>query len=103
MDAALSEASDRQISLTDPDARAMSTSARRSGLVGYNVQSAVDIETHLIIAHEVTNQGFDRDQLASMATAAKEALGREDLHAIAPLAHAAHALPGNGQRLLQQR
>lgn len=45
----------------------MATSARRSGLVGYNVQSAVDTETHLIVAHEVTNKGFDRDQLAPMA------------------------------------
>src|SRR5699024_11478303 len=69
--------------LTDPDARAMVTSARRSGLVGYNVQSAVDTETHLIVAHEVTNKGFDRDQLTPMAKAAKNALGRPDLHAIA--------------------
>lgn len=83
MDAALGEAPDGQISLTDPDARAMATSARRSGLVGYNVQSAVDTETHLIVAHEVTNKGFDRDQLAPMAKAAKSALGRPDLHAIA--------------------
>ena len=83
MDAALAQAPDGQISLTDPDARAMATSARRSGLVGYNVQSAVDTETHLIVAHEVTNKGFDRDQLAPMAKAAKEALGRDDLHAIA--------------------
>ena len=72
-----------QISLTDPDARAMATSARLSGLVGYNVQSAVDTETHLIVAHEVTNQGFDRAQLSPMAAAAKAVLGRETLHAIA--------------------
>mgnify|MGYP000052948374 FL=1 len=83
MDAALDDAPDGQISLTDPDARAMATSARRSGLVGYNVQSAVDTETHLIVAHEVTNKGFDRDQLAPMAKAAKEALDRDGLHAIA--------------------
>ena len=68
MDQALADAPDGQISLTDPDARSMATSARRSGLVGYNVQSAVDTETHLIVAHEVTNQGFDREQLSSMAT-----------------------------------
>ena len=73
MDAVLAEALDGQISLTEPDARAMATSARRSGLVGYNVQSAVDTETHLIVAHEVTNKGLDRDQLAPMAKAAKEA------------------------------
>ncbi|MFD0982847.1 IS1182 family transposase, partial [Tropicimonas aquimaris] len=83
MDEALADAPDGQISLTDPDARAMATSAHRSGLVGYNVQSAVDTGSHLIVTHEVTNKGFDRDQLSPMATAAKEALGREDLHAIA--------------------
>ena len=83
MDQALADAPDGQISLTDPDARAMATSARHSGLVGYNVQSAVDTETHLIVAHEVTNQGFDREQLSPMAIAAKAALGRDDLHAIA--------------------
>ena len=83
MDQALTDAPDGQISLTDPDSRAMATSARHSGLVGYNVQSAVDTETHLIVAHEVTNQGFDREQLSPMAIAAKAALARDDLHAIA--------------------
>jgi transposase len=78
MDQALADAPDGQISLTDPDARSMATSARHSGTVGYNVQSAVDTETHLIVVYEVTNQGFDREQLSPMATAAKEALGRED-------------------------
>jgi transposase len=83
MEQTLAEAPDGQISLTDPDARAMATSARRSGLVGYNAQVAVDTETHLIVTHDVTNQGFDRDQLVAMVTAAKTALGRDDLHAIA--------------------
>jgi Transposase DDE domain len=83
MDKALAEAPDGQISLTDPDARAMATSARHSGIIGYNVQSAVDTETHIIVSHDVTNQGFDRDQLSRMAIAAKEALARDDLHAIA--------------------
>src|SRR5207248_10104379 len=55
---------DQQISLTDPDSRAMATSGRGSGVVGYNVQVAVDTEHHLIIAHEVTNSGSDRAQLA---------------------------------------
>ncbi len=81
MDKALAEAPDGQSFLTDPDARAMATSARHSGMVGHNVQTAVDTETHIIVAHEVTNQGFDRAQLSPMATAAKEALGRDDLHA----------------------
>lgn len=74
MDEALADTPDGQISLTDPDARAMATSARHSGMVGYNVQSAVDTESHIIVTHEVTNQGFDRDQLSPMAIAAREAL-----------------------------
>ena len=56
---------------------------RQEGLVGYNAQAAVDTETHLIVTHDVTNQGFDRDQPAPVATAAKTARGRDDLHAIA--------------------
>ena len=51
---------DKQISLTDPDARSMKT--RGTGIVGYNVQTAVDAKHHLIVAHEVTNVGIDRDQ-----------------------------------------
>lgn len=71
-----------QISLTDPDARAMATSTSR-GLVGYNVQTAVDTRHHLIVAHEVTNQGSDRRQLAKMAKQAKEAMQATHLEAIA--------------------
>ncbi|WP_283177932.1 transposase [Gemmobacter sp. 24YEA27] len=67
LDRALASAPDGQISLTDPDARAMATSARNSGKVGYNVQTAVDTETHLIVAQDVTNQGHDRDLLVPMA------------------------------------
>src|SRR5271166_3678755 len=74
---------DQQISLTDPDSRSMATSGRGSGMVGYNVQIAVDTEHHLIVAHEVTNEGHDRAQLATMAAKAKEALGVEKLDAIA--------------------
>ena len=58
---------DRQISLTDPDARSMSSSGRGTGVVGYNVQTAVDTEHHLIVTHEVTNIGTDRAQLSGMA------------------------------------
>src|SRR5262245_61408504 len=65
---------DKQVSFTDPDSRSMATSGRGSGVVGYNVQTAVDIENHLIVAHEVTNVGSDRSQLANMAQAAKESL-----------------------------
>ena len=64
----------KQISLTDPDARSMKT--RGAGIVGYNVQTAVDAKHHLIVAHEVTNIGIDRDQLTSMAKQARAAMGR---------------------------
>src|SRR5262249_28424720 len=74
---------DQQISLTDPDCRSMATSGRGSGGVGYNVQVAVDTEHHLIIAHEVTNSGSDRAQLANMAMQAKAVLGVDKLKAVA--------------------
>jgi transposase len=74
---------DGQISLTDPDARSMATSGRGTGIVGYNVQTAVDAKHHLIVAHEVTNVGHDRDQLANMAKLAKAATGEGALVALA--------------------
>jgi transposase len=74
---------DQQISLTDPDSRSMATSGRGSGVVGYNVQVAVDTDHHLIIAHEVTNTGSDRAQLANIASQAKDVLGVEKLEAVA--------------------
>ncbi len=76
------EASGGQVSLTDPDARAMATSTSR-GLVGYNVQTAVETEHHLIVAHEVTNVGSDRRQLARMAKQAQEMMPGQELQAIA--------------------
>jgi len=79
----LREQPDGQLSMTDPDARSMATTARASGIVGYNVQVAVDSEHHLVVAHEVTNRGHDRDALAPMAKAAREAMGRKRLRAIA--------------------
>jgi hypothetical protein len=69
--------------LTDPDARSMATSGRGTGMVGYNVQTAVDAEHHLIVAHEVTNQGHDRTQLQPMALKAQEATGCEEVTALA--------------------
>src|SRR3989475_9931985 len=74
---------DQQISLTDPDARSMATSGRGSGVVGYNVQVAVDTKHHLIVTHEVTNSGSDRAQLANMAKQAKAVLQTETLEAVA--------------------
>ncbi len=74
---------DEQISLTDPDSRSMATSGRGSGVVGYNVQTAVETEHHLIVHHEVTNVGSDRSQLANAAKAAKGVLGVDKLEAVA--------------------
>jgi len=79
----MKESEDGQISLTDPDARSMATSGRGTGIVGYNVQTAVDAKHHMIVAHEVTNVGHDRDQLANMAKLAKAATGEGELIALA--------------------
>jgi len=76
-------APDKQISLTDPDARSMATSGRGTGMVGYNVQMAVDAKHHLIVAHEVVNEGHDRTQLAAMGIKALEATGQEEITALA--------------------
>jgi hypothetical protein len=74
---------DKQVSLTDPDARSMATSGRGTGIVGYNVQSAVDTKHHLIVAHEVTNVGHDRTQLASMAKKARAVMQVDQIAAVA--------------------
>src|ERR1700730_3941079 len=74
---------DKQISLTDPDARSMATSSRGSGIVGYNVQSAVDTKHHLIVSHEVTNVGPDRGQLSTMAEQARSALDAGTIEVVA--------------------
>ena len=73
----------------------MATSARGSGIVGYNVQAAVDAKHHLIVTHEVTNVGHDRHQLASMAQQSREALGQEQLTALADRGYF------NGEELLE--
>jgi transposase len=83
LEAEVHAAPDKQISLTDPDARAMATSGKGTGMVGYNVQTAVDATHHLIVAHEVTNLGNDRDQLSVMAGLAKDAMGVESLEVLA--------------------
>jgi Transposase domain (DUF772) len=83
LEARMLAAPDRQISLTDPDSRSMATSGRGSGVVGYNVQVAVDTEHRLIVTHEVTNVGSDRSQLARIAKQAKATLQAETLEAVA--------------------
>ena len=79
----VNEAPDKQVSLTDPDARAMSTNARSSGTVGYNVQTAVDTKHHLIVAHDVSMAMGDRRQLTRMSLKARQATGIEGLKVIA--------------------
>ena len=74
---------DQQISLTDPDARSMATSGRGTGMVGYNVQTAVDTKHHMIVTHEVTNVGHDRSALNSTAVSAKEVIGTDTLDVVA--------------------
>lgn len=74
---------EQQISFTDPDARSMATSGRGTGMVGYNVQTAVDAKHHLIVAHEVTNLGHDRTHLYSMSNLAKQAIGAQVLTVVA--------------------
>lgn len=83
MEQRLQEVPDGQVSLTDPDARSMATSGRGTGVVGYNVQTAVDAKHHLIVAHEVTNVGHDRSALATMAEQARSATGIETLKVVA--------------------
>ena len=81
IDEKLQASPDQQISMTDPDARSMKN--RDGGIVGYNVQTAVDAQHHLIVAHEVITEGVDRDQLSRMAEQAREATGIEDLTVVA--------------------
>jgi len=81
LEARMLNAPDKQVSLTDPDARSMKT--RGTGIVGYNVQTAVDTQHHLIVAHEVTNNGSDRQQLANMARQAKTVLTVDKLTVVA--------------------
>jgi transposase len=76
----LNKEPDKQLSLTDPDARSMKT--RGQGIVGYNVQIAVDNRHHLIVTHDVLKQGNDRDQLSPMAIKTKKLLKQKHLIAI---------------------
>jgi transposase len=83
INAEMMKSDDKQISLTDPDARSMATSGKDTGIVGYNVQIAVDTQHHLIVAHEVTNVGTDRHQLANMGGQARDEMAVETLDAVA--------------------
>ena len=83
LEAQMHASGEKQISLTDPDARAMTSQSHSAYVVGYNVQSVVDTEHHLIVAHEVTNVGIDSGQLSAMAEQAREALNAEDIEVLA--------------------
>ena len=85
-----------QVSLSDPDARAMATTARMPRVVGYNVQTAVEAKHHLIVAHEVTNHGYDRDALHTMVVSARDAMGSDTIEVIADKG----LLQGRGDRRL---
>ena len=79
----LPKAADQQVSLSDPDARSMTSAGKGTGMVGYNVQTAVDTEHHMIVAHEVTNEGTDHGQLASIAKLARDAIGQKKIAVLA--------------------
>ena len=83
IESVLELSADKQASLTDPDARAMSTNARSSGSVGYNVQASVDTKHHLIVAHEVSMAMGDRWQLTRMFKQARESTGIKNLKVVA--------------------
>ncbi len=82
LDAGMGETPEQQVSLTDPDARSLATSGRGSGVVGYNVQAAVDTKNHLIVTHEVTNVGTDRSQLSRIAKQTKATLETDGLERV---------------------
>lgn len=79
----MDDTGETQVSLTDPDCRAMATTSKQPRVVGYNVQSAVEVKHHLIVAHEVTNLGYDRDALSMMAHKARDAMACDTIEAIA--------------------
>jgi transposase len=83
LEAQMRAADEKQISLTDPDARAMTSQSHSAYVVGYNVQSAVDTQNHIIVAHEVSNVGIDKGHLSSMAVKARDALEAERIEVLA--------------------
>lgn len=95
MAAQVEAAPDHQVSLTDPDARSMNSSGRGTGIVGYNLQAAVDTEQHLIVAHEVLNEGNDRPQLAPMSRLAQAAIAEPEITVLADRGYM------NGEQVLE--
>jgi transposase len=83
LEAKLVASGENQISLTDPDARAMTSKSHSAYIVDYNVQSAVDTKHHLIVTHEVTNVGIDNGHLSEMAEQARDALAAQEIEVLA--------------------
>ncbi|MGI4730284.1 MAG: IS1182 family transposase, partial [Janthinobacterium lividum] len=83
MEQAVAASPDGQISLTDPDARAMASAGTGTGLVGYNLQAAVDTGSHIVVAHEIINLSHDRTSLANMGRQARAATGTDTLTVLA--------------------
>jgi len=83
----LEQAPNEQVSLTDPDARSMNSAGKGTGIVGYNVQTAVDTKSHMIVAHEVTNVGHDHTALTQMAHLASQAMSQPRLTVLADRGH----------------
>ena len=83
MERRMASTGEMQVSLTDPDCRAMATTSKQPRVVGYNVQTVVETKHHLIVAHEVTNHGYDRDALSMMAHKAQEVMASKEIEAIA--------------------
>lgn len=79
LEAQMCATGEQQIPLTDPDARAMTSHSHSAYVVGYNVQSAVDTQNHIIVAHEVSNVGIDKGHLSAMARQARDALETETI------------------------
>lgn len=82
----LAESGEKQVSLTDPDARSMINHHNATD-VCFNVQTAVDAKHKLIVDHETTNDPTDHAHLAEMALRAKETLGVEQLEVVADMGY----------------
>jgi transposase len=66
----LEQSGEKQISLTDPDARLMK--ANEGFCVGYNPQVAVDAESHLIAGFEMTNSPTDHGHITNLSSEVKQ-------------------------------
>jgi transposase len=81
----LDKSGEKQLSVTDPDARLMKT--EQGTHVCYNVQMAVDSKHKMIVAMELTNEGNDLNQLSSIAGEAKKELGVEEIEVVTDMGY----------------